>query len=1057
MTHKGGNFEIVRASAGSGKTFRLVLMYLECALKEPNPRYFSRILALTFTNKAAAEMKSRILEDLDGLVVGESDKMELLSKSLGLKSSEIQKRATLLHKEMLHRYSDISVMTIDKFVNKLVKSFARDLALEQDYRIEIDSNKVLEDAVSQLLDKLGTPGNSELTALLKSFALNKVDDDQDSSVRRPLTQLGKTLIQENMRDVIDVLSDIDPAQFKKISDDLRRAIKKSEDQFFAIVDKALNELKVASIDNYLPQRGSIKKILTDLRWVEIADPTKTFKNIINDPHKMVLASSPTAIKDKTESLHPFLEKVYNKLLDIRPISTKGKNHFLSQKLNNRIALMGTLAALHQEIEKVQIDNNIRTFHAMHERISDIVSNNPAPFIYEKLGERYNHIFMDEFQDTSITQWHNLVVLYHHSISNDNRTLVVGDGKQAIYRFRNGDYKQLMDLPNLQPGDLGEALKDAENSFNLANNPSSLDHNFRSGRKIVEWNNDLFEAMSKVISPELKDVYSGLKQTPKTNFNGGVYLDFAVEKTKDLRRGIYTDLIVKRIKYYKSLKYKLGDITILVRDNETGSKLAQDLLANGITPSTEESLQLGRHPGPLAVVAFMRWLLRPLDYRQSAIILQCACAMSQDSDPIDESEILEKFVIITEGKKAVFETDKMLKMLFPDLSFSTSGPLASFIGQVCNAMGITEKYPAYTEALMELAHKVNSTDESGIHGFLRVWDQKGKEESIATGKSKKAVQIMTVHKAKGLAFKIVISLISTRNFKNFSGVIPVDLSVGNDMPISAAMLENSDMKDTILEGQRQEELNRVLLDNINVTYVALTRPVERLDVILELEKFDFDQPSNMSELIVWSLEKVYNSKVLPGDQTTEFSAQKVKIRQEDSVELRFPKGIITGEKIDQLVVVPDSEEDSSQPSKMSPMEIGSEVHRILESVSSEEVWPEIKQNVKRGMTMGESDANLILERVESVIKGEETKKYFERGLHVEMEQSFVSAMGEILRPDRIVCKENFWTVIDFKSSEKRLEDHKIQVQQYCEILSEIEGQNVEGILIYTDPLKVLKVV
>ena len=159
MTHKGKNFEIVRASAGSGKTFRLVLMYLECALQHDNPRTFKRILALTFTNKAAAEMKSRILEDLECLVNGESDKMDKLCKSLGLSELEIQKRATLLHKEMLHRYSDISVMTIDKFVNKLVKSFARDLALEQDYRIEIDSNKVLEDAVSQLLDKLGTPGN----------------------------------------------------------------------------------------------------------------------------------------------------------------------------------------------------------------------------------------------------------------------------------------------------------------------------------------------------------------------------------------------------------------------------------------------------------------------------------------------------------------------------------------------------------------------------------------------------------------------------------------------------------------------------------------------------------------------------------------------------------------------------------------------------------------------------------------------------------------------------------------------------------------------------------
>ncbi len=1053
MTNKDGNFEIVRASAGSGKTYRLVLMYLECALQYDNPRAFKRILALTFTNKAAAEMKSRILEDLEDLVNGESDKQDALCKSLDISSQELINRSTHLHKEMLHRYSDISVMTIDKFVNKLVKSFARDLALEQDYRIEIDSKKVLEDAVSQLLDKIGTPGNKDLTALLKSFALSKVDDDQDSSVRSPLTKLGVTLMQEKMKGVIDVLSEIDPSEFKKISEGLWHDTRKAEAHFYNLVDVAIEEVEKSDIAEWLPKKASISKLLNDLRWVKIVGPTTTFDKYVEDPVKMVDEDAPSDIKQKAEDLHEHIEKVHSCLQTLTPETSNGKRHILAKKLNKRMALMGTLAALHQEIENVQIDNNIRTFHAMHERISDIVKENHAPFIYERMGERYYHIFMDEFQDTSITQWHNLVVLYDHAMSNQHRTLVVGDGKQAIYRFRNGDYKQLMDLPKLQPGYLGEAIKNAERTFSRENNSSTLDDNYRSGRKIVEWNNSLFEAMSEFISPELKEVYSNLKQTPKTEFNGGVYLDYAIGGNKEVRREVYAEKIIDRIKQYDELGYDRGDITILVRDNETGSYIAQALLSNNIKPQTEESLQLGRHPGPLAVVSLMRWLLRPKDYRQSANILQCACAMTPS---LNEAEILEDVVEI-ENRNTVFQTEKMLELLFPGLNLNTSGPLASFIGHACDAMGITDKYPAYAEGMMELATKVSGSDESGIHGFLRVWDQKGKEKSIVTSTSKDSVQIMTIHKAKGLAFKIVITIVPPRKFNSLSGIIPVDLTVGEGLSIDAAMMDNGDMKNTILEPQMEEELSRVLLDNINVTYVALTRPVERLDVILGLEKMEFKKPVNMSQLLVWALQKVYNSDVAPGDQTTDFTAKEKDSEKSVEYDSLHPSNFTTGERIDQLVVSSGSEATKSQPQYMSPRELGLEVHRILESIENIGDWRNIKKTFEGGMSIGEEDKKTVISRVESVLQGEETKSYFKEGLHVETEQSFVNSNGKILRPDRIIKAGEDWTIIDYKSSEEGIEKHKNQVEEYCEVLSEIEGPNVRGIIIYTDPLKVLKVV
>ena len=238
MSSNEGKFEIVRASAGSGKTYRLVLRYLECALKSKEPGSFRRILALTFTNKAAAEMKSRILNDLKNLVDGESDKLKELSSLLKLSEDDVVTRAESLHKEMLHRYSDISVMTIDRFVNRLVKSFARDLAIDQDYRIEIDSDKVIEDAVSQLLDKIGTQGNESLTKSLESFALQQVIEDEDAAVRRPLTSLGKTLVQEKMKPVISALSEITPSEFQEISMKLRRTTSKAEKKLYSAVDSA---------------------------------------------------------------------------------------------------------------------------------------------------------------------------------------------------------------------------------------------------------------------------------------------------------------------------------------------------------------------------------------------------------------------------------------------------------------------------------------------------------------------------------------------------------------------------------------------------------------------------------------------------------------------------------------------------------------------------------------------------------------------------------------------------------------------------------------------------
>ncbi len=1065
MDTKGKNFEIVRASAGSGKTYRLVLRYLECALQYENPRSFRRILALTFTNKAAAEMKSRILTDLEELVKGTSDKIEELEISLKLSQNEIVKRSERLHKEMLHRYSDISVMTIDKFVNKLVKSFARDLALEQDYRIEIESDKVLNDAVSILLDKLGTKENLDLTSLLESFALSRVDDDLEAGIKRPLTKLGKTLMQEKMKAVIDQLEETDPTRFKKISADLRKETSASEKKLNKLLDLAIDALAKSGIPHSdFHGNGGINKVLWDLRYVEIKDPTARLKSCSSDPNAFVVATAPQSSKAAAVPVQPFVKDVYDQLLKMRPSTVEGKRYVLAKNLNKRIALLGTLTALSNEVEEVQTSNNIRTFNAMHEKISAIVRNNSAPFIYERLGSRYNHIFMDEFQDTSVTQWHNLVVLYDHALANNHKTLVVGDGKQAIYRFRNGDYKQLMDLPNLQPGDHGPAISDAEEAFTREESANTLKDNYRTGRKIVEWNNQLFNAMKSFVSDDLKSVYDDLAQTPKKKFNGGVFLELAVNSKATPRREEATEKIISRIRHHEKEGYKRGDITILVRENKDGEQLAIDLLKEGITPMTEESLQLSRHPGPLALVSLMRWLIQPDDYRQSATLLQCASALSTVGTPIDEALMLDEFVVKEEkqgkrGKKGMFKTKEMLSHLFPDLDLvgRTSGPLAGFVGHVCEAMGITRHYSAYAEALIDLARKVGSTDESGIHGFLRVWDNGGDKQSIVTTCSENSVRIMTIHKAKGLAFKIVIALVPHKSIKTFKGLIPVEFEESHNVEVPSGMMEDSDMKDTILESQRLEEIDRVVLDNINTTYVAFTRPVERLDVILELGKLNYDEVKTMPQIILESIKKMTGIDAVAGNQTTDFSPPEKEELMPSTAKVLYPEKLVTGSKTSQLVIVPKGETASSQPDRMNPREMGSEVHRLLEELISAREWESVKAKFISSKKFSSADKDEICKRIEGVLNHPDAKQYFDIDLHVETEQSFVGTKGEILRPDRIVMSDGVWSVIDYKSSEDGAEKHKDQIHEYCQMLQEIEGSKVRGIIIYTDPLKVLEIV
>jgi len=1079
MESSSKRFEVVRASAGSGKTYRLVLRYLECALCDDDKRAFGKILALTFTNKAAAEMKERILEDLKLLADGGGDKLSELKKNLKLSEEVLITRAKALHREMLHRYSDVSVMTIDSFVNRLVRTFARDLALEQDFRIELNSDQVIDDAVTRLLERVGVKGNEAITELLEGFANLQIEEDKDYRVRRPLNELGIAAVKETMRKVVDSFKDISPEKFKEISIELKKTTSFAENLLKEKSMAALVKIDELSMEDSDFSGGTVPKNLRSFSSGRIKELKATIRNHLTNPESMIRKNSPNDLVIKAQELGDYLMPVFLAAIEMLPETDNGKRYLLAKKMGKRLDLMGTLSELHKEILKVQTENNIRTFDSMHNMISQIVRNNPAPFIYERLGNRYAHIFMDEFQDTSITQWQNLVVLYDHAVSSDNKTLVVGDSKQAIYRWRNGDYKQLLDLPDLQGNDLGMALEDAQTSLSnhYLNTKKDLRDNYRSGFEIVNWNNRLFHELTNHLPDNLKEVYAEQEQNPINEFPGAVNLELVIEPTVKERRTKHLEVIVSRLRDYVSQGFHPGDITILVRTNREGAMIAQELLKTEFKPMTEESLHLGRHPGPLAVVALVRWLLKPKDNRLGTTILQCISALSNNENNnrgkvVDEAYFLEKYVIIKQvessrgnGHKTSIgnlNTQGMLRELFPDLKAieKSSEPLVAFLGHVCAQMGITSIYPAYAEGVLELAREVSGSDESGLHGFLRLWDAKGKERSVITASTSDAVNIMTVHKAKGLAFKVTMVLLTIKDYTKFRGVIPVELNEDANMPLKHAMLENNDMVNTAVEDQRSAEVNRVILDSVNVAYVAFTRPVERLDIIIELNKEDFDRSKvkSVGELIVQSLEGINGGGVVCGKLTESDPGQALVSKDKiETINQITPYSLSTGETVNHLVTVPPSEGEEVIPDGLDALQLGSQIHKTLEKIINWDNWINVKNSLESSLRFSEKDRNKIIKRVQGVMDLDSAKMFFQPGIHVEVEVDFVDKSGKVLRPDRIVRIDDIWHVIDYKTTQSGGVSHEKQVREYVSLLEEIEKSEVKGWIIYTDPTQLIAVV
>jgi ATP-dependent exoDNAse (exonuclease V) beta subunit len=475
-------FSLYDASAGSGKTYTLVKEYLKIILLSKKPDAYRTILAITFTNKAVHEMKSRVVESLTEFTKDTpSDKalelMQVINAETQLSIQDIQAKAKSIIKNLIHNYAAFDISTIDKFTHRVIRTFAHDLNLPITFEVSLDTENLLAEAIDALIAQAGE--DETLTNLLVDFTMQKTDEDKSWDISREIMDTGRLILDENNREEIKHFNTKTISEFVEIKNKLSALSKEIEDETVEMANLAMRLINEKGIDVKSFSGGYLPKHIESIQNRKFNPNNKTYRE-------------PEDIKiNKTAKDSAIIEGIIPDLLVVlEAIYIKFESRNFYEAFLKNITPLSLLNTVSNELAKIQKEQNILSISEFNKLINEQIQNQPAPFIYERLGERYRHFFIDEFQDTSEMQWQNLIPLIDNALSSEDMQgergslLVVGDPKQSIYRWRGGKAEQFIELS-----------KGANPFVNPDWKPFSLDTNYRSYSEVIDFNNNFFKYLS----------------------------------------------------------------------------------------------------------------------------------------------------------------------------------------------------------------------------------------------------------------------------------------------------------------------------------------------------------------------------------------------------------------------------------------------------------------------------------------------------------------------------------------------------------------------------------
>ena len=1024
---KSSLFKLYNASAGSGKTFNLVKEYLVLLLNSEDIFFIRKILSITFTNKAVKEKKRRILDYLADFSQGNfSDKnmTSLIFSETNLNKDEVQKKSLLLLKNILKNYNSFEISTIDKFTQKVIKGFNYELGISNNYEIELDEKEFLDRAVDNLID--GIKEKKELLDKIISYSEFKSENQKSWDVIADLQNTSRLLINEQNFSEIQNLDKFNLDDFNKLEKKLKSDFDFHKTKAKEVANEILKEiLKEVSflafsrqtIPNHFKKitSGEIKNLYKSKMFEHLSD-TKLYHSKVNEIEI-----------EKIEKIKPKIIRAFN--------DSKSHVHkaLLCENILNNLIPLSVLNLLKDEIEKIKKEGNLIPISEFNKIIHKEIKNQPVPFIYEKIGSKYSHYFIDEFQDTSKLQWNNILPLIENSLASENSMLLIsGDPKQSIYRWRGSEVNEYLNI-----------IK-SNNLFQCRQVTTPLKSNYRSGKAIVEFNNGIFQKICKNFPKNklVQEIYKDAVQTTKLKFEGFVQVVLSKKKTIDELRDFYNLKTLEIIKNVISRGYSLEDICILVRKKKEGLMISKYLIENNVPVISSDTLNISSSPEVNLIIELFKFTCNNSKSTKMKIL-----GLLLDLKVIDHCK--EDFMIlnaeknlsdILKNQKIDFELNK-----FKNLSIYEAVEYVIY----CFHLGVNGT--TYIISLLDFVNESTYRHNNNFNSFLELFESKEESLNVISSENTNAVEILTIHKSKGLEFPVVIFPFADISIN--SDLKPkawIDVDSNQESSLNRAIINlNVDIKE-INSKIYQQHKDLVEIDNLNILYVTLTRAKEELYVLAN-EKLTRKGDENLnyfSGQIISYLKSIecYDTQ----KNSFGFGVLQKKIAFKKENETLIPNGIYffnarSKNKIDiseknfnrWLNDVNELTSDGTIfHNIMSKIKYQSEILKILESFY-----------VKGKIT--KTQRKEFESKIKLIFKHEKLKKYFQSELKSFNEREILTKSGKILIPDKLVFLErNKVALIDYKTGKKN-NAHKQQLNVYEEALKNMGIITHEKVLIYTD--------
>ena len=1061
MSHSNPELLVYKASAGSGKTFTLAVNYI-CQLIE-DPTAYRRILAVTFTNKATAEMKERILEQLDGIAERCPDSdgyLKEIQKRTGKAENEIRRSAGKALTNIIHDYSRFRIETIDSFFQSVLRNLARELNLGAGLSIELNNKEVLSDAVDILIEKLDR--NSPVLYWLIEYIEEKIENDKRWNVSEEIKSFGWNIFDESYIEKGEKLREklADPhflPNYKKELENIQAKILKQMKDFSG---KYLSALSANGLDpaDLIKKSSGISGYFRKLGDGKLGDDicNATVRNCLEDAGNWASKTSPKRdiIRQlAASSLLPLLQEAEK----VRPKNNMILNSCkLSLRYLNNLRL---LANIYDEINLLNREHNRFLLSETNALLHNLMAKGDASFIYEKIGTTVDTVMIDEFQDTSRMQWENFHLLLEESLAQKEGSLIVGDIKQSIYRWRNGDWKILAGL-------------NTDSSLRIRE--LTLQTNWRSEARIVRFNNIFFTSACQTLNQRyeeekgesclpLLNAYSDVcQQTAKQTEKGYVKLTFLTDTPEQSYAEATLEELAKETECLIRHGIRTNDIAILVRKNKTIPAIADYFDKH--TPYrivSDEAFRLDASLAVCMMIDGLRYLTSPEDRIAGARL-----AVAYQREILHTHTTLNRILqddISTYLPAGFTEHIAELRLM----------PLYELLEKLFllfDMKGI-EHQDAYLCAFYDAVTEYMQQHSSEPTAFITYWDERLHEKTIPSGEIE-GIRILSIHKSKGLEFHTVLIPFCDWKMENETNNHLIWCQAQDDglEPFNQLDLVpvnySSAMAESVFKASYWDERLQLWVDNLNLLYVAFTRACKNLII---WGRTGNRQKGTVSELLeqtvpqlpIWSTREESDEdtpvtytfgELFPSETKAEKHSDNPLATPPESVTVRV-ESIETPIEFKQSNQSADfiQSEDESEEERKEYIRQGQLLHQVFASIRTENELPQaISRLVFEGVLESEKQAEQIEELARWALAHPHVRDWYDGTWELYNECSIIYAdeAGNLQtrRPDRVMMKDGKVIVVDFKFGKKK-QGYRSQVKEYMNLLTQMGYSNVKGYLWY----------